>query len=141
LLKIKALRSPETSVPTLPVDTAQHPGRLESSTVSTSNRQLPRINSHTGGSGQHVPHILSTLVRVLFPMRCGHLYQSILFCVQWDTKYTVFRGGCTIKLMKFKLQNPSLAQAPSKALSGWGASNVFTWPYVFVKFTYVIWAG
>ena len=41
-----------------------------------------------------------------------------------------------MKLMKLQLQTPSLARAPSKALGG-GASNVFTWPYVFVKFTNV----
>jgi len=50
------------------------------------------------------------------------------------TKCTVYRGGYTVKLMKLKLQNPSLARDHSKALGGEGPSNVFTWPYVFVKF-------
>jgi hypothetical protein len=49
-------------------------------------------------------------------------------------KCAVYRGGCTVKLIKLKLQNLSLARAPSKALDrgGGGANKGFNWPFVFV---------
>jgi hypothetical protein len=50
------------------------------------------------------------------------------------TLYLELEGAFTVKLINHKLQGPSPARVPSKALGEEGGSSVFIWSYAFVKF-------